>query len=290
MAAFCGRCGRPVAAGARFCGGCGAPSSLTPPAGSSALKIVLMLVLLGGALVAAAAGAFYFGRSRIAAWRNGSSIAGSTSGSPMAVAMERRASAAAFGRATLLTKEEVGSIIGVPVTAIEMSGQSDATYKTETQGLQAGIEIERKNGEADAVQSMEAARQVTRRAFGGKADRVEGVGDDAVYGAFNVLYVRKNDVFLTIMPPNLQQAAQMEQASNVYAQPLGSDAQVKALEKLRQTMKGDPLPDSLAKPDAVSGAAGLIHNAAADRGNEYETKARLMARQMAEKVLSKISS
>jgi hypothetical protein len=48
--------------------------------------------------------------------------------------------------------------------------------------------------------------------------------------------------------------------------------------------------DSLAKPDAVSGAAGLIHSAAAERGGEYETKARLMARQMAEKVLAKIGT
>ena len=296
MAAFCGTCGKPVAPGGKFCGGCGAQTNAAPPyaapvkSGSSALKVVLVLVLLGGAaLVAAAAGVFYFGRNRIAAWRNGGGIAAGLPASAMAVAMEHHAAAAAFGRAALLTKEEVGSIIGVPVTSIEMSGQSDATYKTETQGLEAGIEIEQKN-EADAVQSMDAARQVTRNAFGGRADKVDGIGDDAVYGAFNVLYVRKSNVFLTIMPPNLQQAAQMEQASKMYAQPLGSEAQVKELEKLKETMKGDPVSGSLAKPDAVSGATDLIHHAAAERGNEYETKARLMARQMAEKVLAKIGT
>jgi hypothetical protein len=92
------------------------------------------------------------------------------------------------------------------------------------------------------------------------------------------------------MPPNLQMAAQQEQAARMYAQPLGSDAQVKELEKLKETMKNDPVKDSLAKPDAVSGAAGLIQSAAAERGGEYETKARLMARQMAEKVLAKIGT
>jgi hypothetical protein len=264
--------------------------------GSSALKIVLVVVLLGGAgLVAAAGAAFYYGRNRLAAWRNGSSSTASSTGSSMpfsamARAMERHASAAAFGQAALLSKEEVGSIIGVPVTSIEMSGKSDATYKTEKVGLEASIEIERKNGDADAIQSMDGARQVTRQAFGGKAEKVDGIGDEALYGAFNVLYVRKNDVFLTIMPPNLQMAAQQEQASKMFAQPLGSDAQVKELEKLKETMKNDPVKDSLAKPDAVSGAAGLIHSAAAERGGEYETRSRLMARQMAEKVLAKIGT
>jgi hypothetical protein len=260
--------------------------------GSSALKIVLVVVLLGGAaLVVAAAGAFYYGRNRLAAWRNDNGIAGSSMpGGAMARAMSRHASADAFGQAALLSKEEVGAIIGVPVTSIEMSGKSDATYKTGKVGLEASIEIERKDGDADATQSMDGARLVTRKAFGGNAEKVDGVGDDALYGAFNVLYVRKGEVFLTIMPPNLQMAAQQEQAARMYAQPLGSDAQVKELEKLKETMKDDPVKDSLAKPDAVSGAAGLIQGAAAERGGEYETKARLMARQMAEKVLAKIGT
>jgi hypothetical protein len=44
----------------------------------------------------------------------------------------------------------------------------------------------------------------------------------------------------------------------------------------------------LAKPNAVSGAGDLVQHAASEQGTAYETKARLMARQMAEHVLAKI--
>jgi hypothetical protein len=237
-------------------------------------------VLLGGAfVVAAAGGAFYLGRNRIAAWRKDGGMA----------AMVLPRTTRDVGSSAFLSKEEVGAIIGVPVTSVEMSGKADATYKTATLGMEAGIEIERKD-EAGAIQSIDAARLVTEHMFGGKGAKVVGVGDDALYGAFNVLYVRRNDVFLTITPPNLQQVAQMKQYSEMTSQPLGSDGQRKALEKLQDSMKGDPAMDSLGKPDAVAGAASLIQGAASERGNEYETQARLMARQMAEQVLAKIGT
>jgi len=192
--------------------------------------------------------------------------------------------------AAALTKEEVSEIILKPVIELETHGDGGAAYKTATQGYEANIEIERKDGRADATQSFEAARMVTKSMFGGKAESVPGIGDDALYGAFNVLYVLKNDVMLTIMPPNLQQAAQSEMATSMLSQPLGSDAQRQALEKMTRSMQGDPVANSLAKPDAVSGAVDLIHHAASESGNEYETKSRLMARQLAEKVLSKMGS
>ena len=40
----------------------------------------------------------------------------------------------------------------------------------------------------------------------------------------------------------------------------------------------------------MSGALDMITHAATEHGGEYETKARLMARQMAEKVLAKLGS
>lgn len=311
MASFCGGCGKPLAVGGKFCGGCGAPISAgvaqtqpvqpqpaagnPPPAapvksGSSALKILLVIVLLGGAVVVmAAAGAFYLGRKKIAEWRKDSGIAAIAPDSS-ALAAGHHSRSDGSEASALLSKEEVGAIIGYPVIDIEMSGKADAHYKTASMGVEASIEVERKDDEADAIQSIEAARHVTEHAFGGKGGKVPGVGDDAVYGAFNVLYVRKNDMFLTIMPPNLQQAAQFEQYNNLTSQPLGSDGQKAAMDKLQQTMKGDPTQGSLAKPDAMSGAVDLIHHAASERGNEYETKARLMARQMAEKVLAKIGT
>jgi hypothetical protein len=259
--------------------------------GSSALKILLVVVLLVGAVVVmAAAGAFYLGRKKITEWRKESGVAAMVLPDSSAVAARQHAARPAdVGRSLLLSKEEVGTIIGVPVTSIEMGGKSHATYKTATLGLEAGIETERK-GESDAIMSIEGARHVTEHVFGGKGDKIAGLGDDALYGAFNVLYVRKNGLFLTITPPNLQQVAQLEQYSAMASQPLGSEGQRKAMEKLQETMKGDPLPASLAKPDAESGAVDLIQHAAAERDNGYETKARLMARQMAEKVLEKIGT
>jgi hypothetical protein len=311
MAAFCSSCGKPLAPDTRFCGGCGAVQSTSAPqpapaqpvpatvnptyvapvkSGSSALKILLVVLLVGGAVaVMAAAGAFYYGRKKIAEWRQEHGTAASVPDSGSGASGEPHHPTGDIGSA-FLSKEEVGAIIGVPVTSIEFSSKSDAKYKTANPYVEASIEIERKSDEADAIQEMEAARLVTQKGFGGKADKVAGVGDDAIYGAFNVIYVRKNDVILTITPPNLQMAAQAAQMTHIYSQPMGSEAQKKELEKLSESMKGDPMVGSLAKPDAVSGAVDLITHSATERGNEYETKARLMARQMAEKVLAKIGT
>jgi hypothetical protein len=258
--------------------------------GSAGPKFTSAVILVGGAtLVMAAGGAYYYGKTRINESRTESGVAALLPGSAAAGGSTRHSSGSSGDvRSALLTKEEVGAIIGVPVTSIEMSGESDANYKTANPGLDASIEVERRDDETDAIQAIEGARKATRSLFGGKAETIAGLGDDALYGAFNVLYVRKNDLFLTIMPPNLQQAAQQEQYANVTSQPFGSDGQQKAMEKLVQTMNGDPAAASLAKPDAKSGAVDLLHHAASEQGTEYETRARAMARRMAEQVLTKI--
>jgi len=313
MAAFCGSCGKPVAGDVQFCGGCGARTSSTSAAqtaplaapspviisaapaakGSPALKIILVLFLIAGAgLAAVVTGAYFYGRNKVAQWKrdNGISSDASSISVLQAAAATHHARSHEGSGAPVLTKEEVSEIIGKPVTEIEMSGKGDATYKTASANYEAGIEVERGNDGTDAKETFEAARMVTRKMFGGKAESVPGIGDDAVYGAFNVLYVLRNDVVLTITPPNVQQQAQAEILSNVYAQPLGSDAQKAAMEKLSQSMKDDPATRSLSKPDAMSGAVDLIGHAASATGNEYETKSRLMARRLAEKVLSKMGT
>jgi hypothetical protein len=313
MASFCSSCGKPLSGDGRFCGSCGAANTpgaaqaVIPPVqqatpvvvavapaktGSSVLKILLVIVLLGGAVVVmAAAGAFYYGKKKLAEFRKDSGLAAVLPGSGVSTPIGNRASTSNdVAQASLLTKEEVGAIIGVPVTSIEMTGKSDASYKTATMGVEAAIEVERKDDEADALQTFAAAKLVTQKMFGGKADPITGLGDEAIYGAYNVLYVRKNDVVLTITPPNLQQAAQMDHYNKMAAAPMGSDAQRAELQKMSENMKNDPVAGSMAKPDAMSGAVDLIQHAASDRGGEYETKARLMARQMAEKVLSKIGA
>jgi hypothetical protein len=290
----------------KFCGGCGAaatpsatvaPPSSAPPvinaapkaSGTSALKIVLVIIVIAGAgLAAVVTGAYFYGRNKLAQWQKDNGASGAGILQTMAAAGHGRShepDSSAF-----LTKEEVSSIIGKPVTEIEMQSKSDALYKTATPGYEATVEIERKDDGGDATQAFEAARMVTKRMFGGKAESVPGIGDDALYGAFNVLYVRKNDIVLTITPPNLQQQAQSEMTTNMLSQVPGSDAQRQALEKMSQSMKGDPVAGSLSKPDAMSGAVDLIHHAATESGNEYETKSRAMARQLAEKVLSKMGT
>jgi len=260
--------------------------------GSPVLKILLVVVLLGGAVVMmAAVGAYFFGRKKIAEWRQQQGMTSTAvSGSGSEAVGERHGTPTGDIGFAFLTKEEMGAILGVPVTSIEFSSKSDANYKTANPLVEATVEIERKSDEADAIQDMEASRQVTRHAFGGKADRVPGLGDDAVYGAINFLYVRKGDVVMTITPPTVQAAAQAEKLSHVYDQPMGSDAQKKAMDEFSQSMKGDPNVAAMGKPDAVSGAVGLITHSATEQGNEYEKKARLMARQIAEKVLSKLGS
>lgn len=299
MAAFCGTCGKPVAADGKFCGACGAPNTpenagspapvaTTPAAsGTSVLKVILIILVIGAAgLAAVVTGAYFYGRNKLAQWQKDNGVSGAGVLPAAAAAHDARTSEG--GGAALLTREEVSSIIGKPVTEIEMHGKSEASYKTATPGFEAAIEIERRHDGAGATQTFEAARMITKRMAGGKGESIPGIGDDALYGAFNVLYVRKNDVVLTITPPNLQYQAQAEATTNMLSQPPGSDAQRQALEKLSQSMKGDPVAGSMAKPDAMSGAVDLIHHSAAESGNEYETKSRLMARQLAEKVLSKM--
>ena len=268
------------------------PVAAPVKSGNSALKIILVIVLLAGAaLVMAGVGVLYYGRKKIAEWRGKNGVAATTlPDSEASTGSNRHSSSSSNVGDALLSKEEVGAIVGTPVTSIEMSGKTDANYKFANVMMEASIEIERKNDQADAIQDMEAARLVTRRAFGGKAETVAGVGDDALYGALNVLHVRRNDIILTISPPNLQYAAKMDQYNNLKAQPMGSEGQSKALAKFTEPMKGDPGMAALAKPDAMSGAVEMITHSATEVGGEYETKARLMARQMAEKVLAKLGS
>ncbi|MEO8217927.1 MAG: hypothetical protein ABI718_12670 [Acidobacteriota bacterium] len=267
------------------------PLAAPVKSGSSALKIFLVIVLLAGAaVVMAGIGAFYYGKKRVAEWREKNGVAATLPISEASTGSNRQSATSSNVGDAFLSKEEVGAIVGTPVTSIEMSGKTDATYKFANVMMEASIEIERKNDPSDAIQDMEAARLVTRRGFGGKAETVAGVGDDALYGALNVLYVRRNDIILTISPPNLQYAAKMDQYNNMKAQPMGSEGQRKAMEEFTEPMKGDPGMAALAKPDAMSGAVDMITHSATEVGGEYETKARLMARQMAEKVLAKLGS
>src|SRR5438045_422433 len=72
--------------------------------------------------------------------------AGSSSGPS-----DSRASRSGGAAGGLLTKEEVGAVIGQPVTSVEGKG-THLTYKTDVMLLEATIELDRKRDVADAIQ------------------------------------------------------------------------------------------------------------------------------------------
>jgi hypothetical protein len=203
-------------------------------------------------------------------------------------ASERSASRSGGGGAAdpILTKEEVGAVLGQPVTAVEGKG-THLKYKTDTMMLEATIELDRERGEAEAVRSMEGARKATGF-LGGKAEEVPGLGDEAIFGAMSTLYVRKGSTFVLIQPPNLQQIAGMKAMQKVQQAPLGSDDQVKAMEALKETQKTDPTNAGLQGGDAMQGALATIKASSQKQGTQYETDARAMAQALATKVLAKL--
>jgi hypothetical protein len=186
----------------------------------------------------------------------------------------------------VLTKEEVAAVFGQPVTTIEGKG-TNLTYKTDVLGLEANVEVERNDDVEGAVQSMEGARKATRF-LGGEPEAVPGLGDEALFGAMSTLYVRKGSAVINIQPPNLQQVAGFKAYDKVREAKLGSDEQVKAMEELTQTQKGDPLAAGLKGGDAMQGALAVVKASSKKQGTQYEADARAMAQALAKKLLEKL--
>jgi hypothetical protein len=189
--------------------------------------------------------------------------------------------------ATLLTKEEVASILGEPVTAVEATGPQSVTYKTDVSQLEAHLELEQKDDVADAVQSMQGARKATGF-LGGKPEDVPGLGDEAFFGAMSILYVRKGAASIIITPPNLQQVAGLKAADKVRGAEFGSEEQIKAVQGLEQVEKSDLLAAGLNGGDAMQGALATIKASGKKQGTQYEADARAMAQALAAKVLEKL--
>jgi hypothetical protein len=177
-------------------------------------------------------------------------------------------------------------VLGHPVTTIEGQG-TNLTYKTDVLGLEAMVEVEQKRSEKSAVQAMAGARTATKF-LGGAPEAVPGLGDEALFGAMSVLYVRKGSNVITIQPPNLQQVAGFEAYGKVRDAKLGSDEQVKAMEALAQTQKGDPSTAGLQAGDAAQGALAVIQQSSKKQGTQYETDGRAMAQALARKLLEKL--
>jgi hypothetical protein len=203
------------------------------------------------------------------------------------------ASAARAGRLAVkgtadpvLTKEEVAAVLGQPVTTIDGKG-TNLTYKTDVLGLEARVEVEQNHTVKGAVQAMAGARTATRL-LGGVPEAVPGLGDEALFGAMSTLYVRKGSDVITIQPPNLQQVAGFQAYGKVRDAKLGSDEQVKAMEALAQTQKGDPLAAGLEGGDAMQGALAVVKASSTKQGTQYEADARAMAQALAKKLLEKL--
>ena len=183
----------------------------------------------------------------------------------------------------LLTKEEVGAILGSAV--ISMEGRpGDMNYKTAVIGLETTVGIESQD---DSVEGMSGARKATGM-LGGAAEAVPNVGDEAFFGAMSILYVRKGDTLITITPPNLQLVAASAAYGKVTDAKLGSDEQAKAMQDLRAVEKSDPLSAGLKGGDDMQGALAVVAASSKKQGTTYEAQARAMGLALATKILSKL--
>ena len=178
-----------------------------------------------------------------------------------------------------LTKEEVGAILGVPVTGVE--GTNTLTYKTATIFIKVSIVVEQ---DRDSVESMDGARKATAM-LGGTVEAVPGLGDEAFFGAMSMLYVRKGDSFATIEAPNYQLEAQAK-ATEKFLTAAGSDEMKKAGEELQQVAKDNPIGPS--GDGSMKDAIGVINATSKKQGTAYETRTRAVAVALATKLMEKL--
>ena len=183
----------------------------------------------------------------------------------------------------LLSKEEVGAILGNAVTSVE-GAATDMAYKTAVVGLEVTIGLETEN---DAQLAMSGARKATGM-LGGTPEEVPNLGEEAFFGAMSVLYVRRGDMVITITPPNLQLAAGVAAYDKMAEAKLGSPEQLRALKELQQVEETDPLMAGLKQSDDMQGAVAVINASSKKQGTSYETQARAIGVALATKVLAKL--
>ena len=189
------------------------------------------------------------------------------------------------GAAALLTKEEVGAILGQPVTSVEGKG-THLTYKTDVMLLETNIELDQKDDVADAVQAMQGARTATGF-LGGKPEEVPGLGDEAIFGAMSTLYFRKGSSFVLVQPPNFQMIAG-QKAGEKLRQAKGPEEMKKAMEELQQVQKTDPTNAGVKEADGMQGALAVIKASSKKQGTQYEVDTRAAAVALATKLLEKL--
>ncbi len=117
---------------------------------------------------------------------------------------------------SLVSKEDVGAAIGEKIVQTEVKGDI-CIYETEDVASSVEIEVKRN----DAAAEMQSARDVAKilgklggemkDAKGAEGDvgemlakdsaSVSGIGDEAFFGANEQLFVLKNNVYFTVLPP-----------------------------------------------------------------------------------------
>ena len=185
----------------------------------------------------------------------------------------------------LLTKEEVGAVLGQPVTSVDGT-DSHPTYKTAVVLLEASIDLDERDDAEGAIGAMAGARRAT--AFmGGTPEVVPDLGDEAFFGASPFLYFRKGSDVVTIRPPVLEQVAQQKALAKVQGA-TSLEGMVKAAQEMAAAGQGDPLKAGLEADDAKQGAIAVIKASSKKQGTENEAKGRAMALALARKMLEKI--
>lgn len=186
----------------------------------------------------------------------------------------------------LLSKEEVGAIIGQPVTSVEGKG-TNLTYKTGELGFETHIEVEDRDA-ADAVQSMTGARTATGM-LGGKPEAVPGLGDEAFFGAMSTLYFRKGNAFVLVQAPNFAMQAQ-QRAGQKLRSATTNEERSQAIAELQQVMKGDPISEGMPgkNGDDMQAALAVVKASSKKQGTAYEAQTRAMAVALGTKVVEKL--
>jgi hypothetical protein len=187
------------------------------------------------------------------------------------------------GGTPVLTKQEVGAILGSAVISVE-GRPGDMNYKTAVIGLETTVGVESQD---DSVEAMSGARKATGM-LGGTPEVVPNLGEEAFFGAMSILYVRKGNFMITITPPNLQLVAASAAYSKVTDAKMGSVEQAKAMQDLVAVEKTDPLNAGLKGGNDVQGALAVVAASSKKQGTTNEAQARAMGLALAMKLLSTI--
>ena len=194
---------------------------------------------------------------------------------------ETVASGPAVSGEGVLTKEEVGAILGQPVTAVEGKNKH-LKYKTASMFIEATVEVDQR----DAVLGMTGARKATAM-LGGTPEAVPGLGDEAFFGAMSTLYLRKGGSMALIQAPNYAQQAQADAMVKLQSAKT-PDEQRAAMAELQKLSKTDPTMAGLQGGDDMKGAMAVVNAASRKQGTGAESKTRAVAVELAKKLLEKL--